>query len=260
MGIKIDSYIRWSIGEGFGYAKVVQVSDDGVKASLPSGQIVDLESASLEVIEKSEYLESVVSLINKMIKEIGENYMTLEEAQAKITELENAINEKQTLVASELEAKQVLVQQNQALSTELDSVKVQLSEVESKLKEIEKAGIIANRVKELGEAFIKDAFKVENVADANEKIFALSEDNYSLFKNLSVSFTKLTDVKQTNLPASTDQTITTETKLTDETVTSQQDAEALAVAEVENDVDLSSVATEEVNDTFKLAMSSFIKK
>lgn len=258
MVIKIDSLVKWQVGEGFGYAKVTELSDDLVKVQLPSGQLLELEQASLEVISDEEYSEAVIKLVNKLIKHIGEGYMTLEEAQAKIAELESALSEKDAAVAKELEAKEALVAEKAELSKELETVKANFDKVESQLREIEKEQVIASRVSELGEAFIKDAFKVSSVSEASEQLFSMPTDTYNLFKNMSEAFNKLTEQTLTNLPKSTEQNETTLPQSTEQTLASEEEAEAVANATLETDVDLSAVASIG-DDSFKNAIAEVLK-
>lgn len=256
MELKIGNFVKWSVGEGFGFGKVFDVSDEtSAKVLLPSGQSIDIDKASLEVVEKDVYIVAVKNLINQIITETGEGLMTLEEAQAKIAELEKSAQEKEAALSQEIANVKT---ENESLKTKIEESQSQYNALDLKLKEIEKATVIANRIADLGEAFIKETFKVENVSEASDKLFALTEDHYSLFKNMAESFTKLTQVTQTNLPKSTEQTITTEPKLTEQTQSSEE-VEDPASASLEQDLDLSTIASDESTNILREAMAELIK-
>ena len=210
MAIELNGYVKWPIEGGWAFGKVLNIDENKTKVTLPSGQVAEVETASLQSINKEDYSQAVIELANELMKQSGVDIMTIQEAEARIAELEKELSEAKTKVedmgkqADEVKTlratdKEDMEKKIEEAEAERDEATAKYNEASAELEAIKKERIGEARFSEIGEEAAFAALKIEDVAEAKAKLSEMTEAAFDVVKNLAEAFPKLTDQTQTAL-------------------------------------------------------------
>lgn len=186
MGLKI----KFDLDTG-AYAVAELSGEANDIAILPTGQSKKIDSY-VEITE-AEYKSEIVNIVNKLCQVIGVN-MNIEEAMAKIAELETQV--------AEANEKYLLLE---ALSAKVDEVSKQLSEkdaecsalytekmeLEATIRRIEMEKLGEARFAEIGSECAYAAFNTDSSVVAQASLAKMTEDSYAQMKNMAQIIKKL---------------------------------------------------------------------
>lgn len=246
----VEKYISWSLDGHKVCAQVTKTENDTVYATLPSKQIITLNTKeiSLSDISKDEYESYIHGIIDFMTSEY--NY-----SGAKSMELSKQLED--------------LMAENQSLKSNIDSLNENLKtsqslndELTNKLLVIEQESKANSRFSELSDLEATSVIESKDEQDLKNQLGTMPDNVYSAIVNTARTMRKLTEVTQTNLPKLSDQSQTTEPKLTESEVDDTLQSSEKDTNDNGSDISLSSVSGSDdtVQNEFAEAMVKYFAK
>jgi chromosome segregation ATPase len=240
-----NDYVKWAVQGGFGFGQIKDITDKTAQIETPTNVICEKDQSILTKIDESSYQASLYELIGAL--KLKSNLVKSDEEKVKNmnTELENAKSEIQKL-NDQIKS---FVSESAKKDEEMKKMKEKCDKAEADLNSIRIQQKTESRFNELSNLKALDGVSKDPV-EAKKKLSTMSDETYSAIIELVKAMPKLTEQTQTNLEKSTEQTITTETKVT----------EAVKKATVDKESTLETVAKNTVPPVFKNAMAKLINK